>query len=291
MRTSRCFGFRTVGFIAGGGINSVWRSSSRVDRNTLPPATACTVSLSLIDRKCRLSTQPACTTTNTKRSDVVRVGILRETYNLWERRAPLTPHHVHQLLKEYNDGNCAELDDSSNGCNNNRMSTKNVRVQVLVQPSTLRIFPDSSYAQAGAIIQNDLSDCHILLGIKRPIISSSSSSSSSSTHLYPNKTYAFFSHTIKGQFPNMDLLRQILYHRVQLLDYECVYEPIIEPATIPSNEALSPIMPPQHSKRMISFGPFAGRAGVIDTLHALGRRLLYRKNNGFNTPFLGKLYF
>ena len=50
----------------------------------------------------------------------VSFGIRRELKNKWERRVPLTPIHVENLVKDY-------------------------KAKVYVQPSTKRIYPDASY--------------------------------------------------------------------------------------------------------------------------------------------------
>jgi alpha-aminoadipic semialdehyde synthase len=155
------------------------------------------------------------------------IAILRETYDKWERRAPLTPSQVAEL---------AALDDD---------------IHVLVQPCSHRIFRNEEYVQAGASLDEGLTRADILLGVKQP------------KTLISDKTYLFFSHTVKGQAENMGLLRQCLDQRVQLLDYERVRD--------------------ENSKRVVSFGRFAGLAGAIDTLGALGRRLLYK---GISTPLL-----
>ena len=68
---------------------------------------------------------------------------------------------------------------------------------VYVQPSQ-RIFPDSQYEKAGAVITEDLSKADVLLGVKRV---------ASEDDLIPDKTYMFFSHVIKGQPENMGLLK------------------------------------------------------------------------------------
>jgi len=70
---------------------------------------------------------------------------------------------------------------------------------IYVQPSQ-RIFPDSQYEKAGAIIQEDLSNADVLLGVKRV---------ANEDDLIPDKTYMFFSHVIKGQSENMKLLKVI----------------------------------------------------------------------------------
>jgi alpha-aminoadipic semialdehyde synthase len=56
------------------------------------------------------------------------------------------------------------------------------------------------YAAAGALIQEDLSEASLILGVKQVPVD----------FLLPNKTYAFFSHTIKAQEANMQLLDAML---------------------------------------------------------------------------------
>jgi alpha-aminoadipic semialdehyde synthase len=75
-------------------------------------------------------------------------------------------------------------------------------------------------------------------------------------------TYLFFSHTIKGQPYNMKMLRRLLERGCTLLDYELVTD--------------------DAGQRTIAFGRFAGLAGAIDTLWALGQRF---REEGVETPF------
>lgn len=102
------------------------------------------------------------------------LGIRREEQSVWERRAPLAPNYVKILAKR--------------GC------------RVLVQPSNRRAYPMQAYTQAGAIIQEDLSEADVICGVKQVPIDS----------LIKDKTYCFFSHTIKAQEANMPLLDAIL---------------------------------------------------------------------------------
>ena len=57
-----------------------------------------------------------------------------------------------------------------------------------------------AYANVGALIQEDLSDASVILGVKQVPIDL----------LEADKTYVFFSHTIKAQEANMPLLDAIL---------------------------------------------------------------------------------
>jgi len=209
---------------------------------------------------------------NQPEQPVFTVAVLSETYAPWERRTPLTPTHIHQLVQLYHDKHGTEQGQA--------------RIQVLVQPSARRIFPDQAYAEAGAIIQNDVSAADVILGVKRPADADS---------MLPDKTYVFFSHTVKGQAENMELLQQVMAKRIQLMDYECLLQ---KPKTAEhSTAAVDPLLSPQpfttvatekppqlKPKRLVSFGRFAGMAGMVDTFHAVGRRLLYRDE--CSTPFL-----
>lgn len=56
------------------------------------------------------------------------------------------------------------------------------------------------YERAGAVVQEDISEASLIIGVKRP----------PEEKVYPKKTYAFFSHTIKAQEANMGLLDDLL---------------------------------------------------------------------------------
>lgn len=117
------------------------------------------------------------------------IGIRREDKNKWERRAPLTPAHVAQLVRDDN-------------------------LRILIQPSAIRVFSDEEYTAAGATVQEDLSGAAVVLAVKEIPLEL----------LQPGKTYLFFSHTIKGQPYNMPLLRRLLELNCQLIDYERVVD-------------------------------------------------------------------
>ena len=100
-------------------------------------------------------------------SDTFTLGIIRETRED-ESRTPLVPNHVTKIKEKYN------------------------HVNILVQPSKNRCFSDLEYKNAGAIIQEDLNECNIILGVKEI----------GTNLLNENKTYLFFSHTSKIQSDN-----------------------------------------------------------------------------------------
>jgi len=156
------------------------------------------------------------------------LGIRREDKNVWERRTPLTPAHVKKMLEK-----------------------QHVK-EVVVQPSTIRCYSDEEYAEVGATINEDLSKCGTIVAVKEV----------PAQKLLPDRTYMFFSHTIKAQSYNMPLLDTIVNKNIRLLDYERILGP---------------------DGRIVKFGPYAGFAGMVDTLHALGQALLLK---GFATPFL-----
>lgn len=147
----------------------------------------------------------------------MRIGIRRENKNKWERRSLLTPDDVDRLIK---DG-----------------------IEIWFQPSPIRIFTDEEYKNVGAVISEDLSSCPTILALKEIPTSL----------LESGKTYAFFSHTIKGQEHNMPMLKRMMELKCQLLDYELITD--------------------DKGRRLIFFGNYAGLAGMIDTLWALGKRL------------------
>lgn len=64
-----------------------------------------------------------------------------------------------------------------------------------------------AYANAGAIIQEDIGEAPVIVGVKQIPID----------FLLPNKTYCFFSHTIKAQEANMPLLDAMLEKVSQLV--------------------------------------------------------------------------
>ncbi|XP_010579607.1 PREDICTED: alpha-aminoadipic semialdehyde synthase, mitochondrial isoform X2 [Haliaeetus leucocephalus] len=155
------------------------------------------------------------------------LAIRREDVNAWERRAPLAPKHVKELTQ--------------------------MGYKVLVQPSNRRAIHEKDYVKAGGIIQEDISEASLILGVKRP----------PEDKLIPKKNYAFFSHTIKAQEANMPLLDEILRQEIRLIDYEKMVD--------------------HKGMRVVAFGKWAGVAGMINILHGLGLRFLAL---GHHTPFM-----
>ncbi|KAL0216702.1 hypothetical protein P9112_008886 [Eukaryota sp. TZLM1-RC] len=161
---------------------------------------------------------------------MLTLGVRHETLNPYERRAPLVPSDVQKLVDK--------------------------GITVLVESSTTRIYSNSQYEAAGATIvkYGDIGKADVILGIKQV----------PRANLYPNKTYVFFSHTIKGQKGNMSMLEDILAKKITLIDYEVITD--------------------SAGKRLIKFGKYAGIGGAVDTLSGLGRYLL--KDRQLGTPFI-----
>ncbi|XP_021922979.1 alpha-aminoadipic semialdehyde synthase, mitochondrial isoform X2 [Zootermopsis nevadensis] len=155
------------------------------------------------------------------------IAIRREDQSVWERRAPLAPSNVRHLTR--------------------------AGVKVIVQPSNRRAYPMQTYAAAGAVIQEDISEASVIFGVKQAPVDL----------LIPNKTYCLFSHTIKAQEANMPLLDAILEKNIRLIDYEKLMD--------------------EHGQRVVAFGKYAGLAGMVNILHGLGLRLLAL---GHHTPFM-----
>lgn len=117
------------------------------------------------------------------------LGIRREDKNEWERRAPLTPSHVEELVRRQG-------------------------LSVAVQPSARRVYADDDYRAAGAELAEDLSDCRVILGVKEV----------PARLLLPRQAYLAFFHVIKGQPQNMPILRRALDLGCTMMDYEKIVD-------------------------------------------------------------------
>jgi len=155
------------------------------------------------------------------------IGIRKEDKDLSERRAPLSPLQVKRLIDEHG-------------------------IEVHLEKSETRVFINDEYKNAGAILEDELTNCNIIFGVKEVPVN----------RIQPNQSYCFFSHTIKGQSHNMEMLKHILQVKATLFDYERIVN--------------------DEGKRLIFFSRFAGCAGMINTIWALGQRLLWE---GYDSPF------
>ncbi len=126
-------------------------------------------------------------------------------------------------------------------------------IEIRIQPSDIRVFTDDDYRLAGIPVQENLSPCDIIMALKEIPIE----------RLEKDKVYAFFSHTAKGQSHNMPMLKKMMEMGCSIIDYEKMVN--------------------DKGQRVLFFGNYAGHAGMIDTLWALGRRL---DLEGVANPFI-----
>lgn len=161
------------------------------------------------------------------------IGIRRENKNKWERRVALVPSDCKKLIEQ--------------------------GIKIILQPSSLRCFTDKQYSEVGVEISEDISFADVIIGVKEVPLDC----------LLPNKTYLYFSHTIKGQPANMPALNDLLKKNIRLIDYECIKEKEAQKG--------------KKLDRLVAFGRFAGLAGAIDFMQGFGEFLLHKK---FITPFM-----
>ncbi len=146
----------------------------------------------------------------------MRIGIIKEEKVPVDHRVPLTPKQCKSIIEKY------------------------PGVEIYIEPSPIRCFKDEEYIAEGIALSDDLSSCDILMGVKEVPIDK----------LIPNKTYLFFSHTIKKQTYNRKLLQSILAKNIRLIDYECLKNHI--------------------GQRVVAFGRWAGIVGAYNALRTYG---------------------
>jgi alanine dehydrogenase len=146
---------------------------------------------------------------------IKKIGIIREGKVPPDHRVALTPEQ------------CAHVKSTFD-------------VDVVAQPSAIRKYTDADYAANGITLQEDLSDCDLIIGVKEVPIDM----------LIAGKTYMFFSHTFKKQPYNAKLLKAILDRKIRLIDYEVIKD--------------------EKKKRLIGFGRYAGIVGAYHAFRAYG---------------------
>nr|WP_090257605.1 NAD(P)-dependent oxidoreductase [Roseivirga pacifica] len=146
------------------------------------------------------------------------LGIIKEGKVPIDRRVPVTPAQVGEIINSYPD------------------------VTVRCQRSDIRCFEDSEYEKVGATLVDDVSDCDVIIGVKEVPMSM----------LADGKTHFFFSHTIKKQEYNRELLKTIIQKKIRLVDWECLTD--------------------TDGKRLIAFGRYAGIVGAYNGILTFGKR-------------------
>jgi saccharopine dehydrogenase (NAD+, L-lysine forming) len=148
----------------------------------------------------------------------VTIGLIREGKTPPDKRVPFTPMQAEEIMQRY------------------------PQVKIVVQKSEPRCFKDDEYANLDVEVTADVSACDILMGIKEVPID----------QLVANKTYLFFSHTIKKQPYNRKLLQAVLEKKIRLIDYEALKD--------------------RQGNRLVAFGRYAGIVGAYNGLWTYGKR-------------------
>lgn len=120
------------------------------------------------------------------------------------------------------------------------LKTQFPQVKIKVESSDIRVFSDDEYRNVGFEVTSDMTDCDVLFGVKEVPVDA----------LIPNKTYFFFSHTIKKQPYNRRLLQTILDKNITLIDHETIVD--------------------KNNSRLIGFGRYAGIVGTYNAFRAFG---------------------
>lgn len=150
--------------------------------------------------------------------NTLKIGIVREGKVPVDKRVALPPSHAAKVQEMF------------------------ANVEVVAQQSDIRCYHDDEYRQAGIRVVDSLDDCDVVIGVKEVPV----------TELLADKTYFFFSHTIKKQEYNRGLLQEILQKNITLVDYETLTDPA--------------------GKRVIAFGRWAGIVGAYNGVWAYGQR-------------------
>lgn len=149
----------------------------------------------------------------------MKIGIIREGKNPPDKRAPFSPEQLQNLNEEYQG-----------------------KLHFYVESSPIRGYSDEEYESAGVEVLEDISGCDVLFGVKEVPIEK----------LIPNKTYFFFSHTIKKQPYNRNLLRAVLEKNIRLIDYE--------------------VLTDDNKQRVVAFGRWAGVVGAYNAFWTYGQK-------------------
>ena len=146
----------------------------------------------------------------------MKFGIIKERKNPPDRRVVFSPDALVRLKQLYPD------------------------VTVKVESSDVRFYSDDAYRNLGIEVADDISDCTIFFGVKEVPID----------YLISNKSYFFFSHTLKKQAHNRQLLRALLEKNIDFYDHETLVD--------------------THNHRLIGFGKYAGIVGTYNAIRAFG---------------------
>ncbi len=146
----------------------------------------------------------------------MKFGIIQERKNPPDRRVVLSPQACQAVLQSF------------------------PQAEITAEPSPIRVFADEEYQEAGIPLSDSMENCDVLLGVKEVPIDA----------LLPDKKYFFFSHTIKKQPYNRELLQAILEKNIELYDHE----------VITNSKGI----------RLVAFGRYAGIVGAYNGFRAYG---------------------
>jgi saccharopine dehydrogenase (NAD+, L-lysine-forming) len=149
---------------------------------------------------------------------MLKIGLIREGKRPIDRRVSLTPQQAATFNSQYQ------------------------QATITIQSSHIRCFTDEEYTSAGLVVEEEMAGCDILMGIKEVPLDA----------LIPDKTYLFFSHTIKKQPYNRQLLQEVLNRNIRLIDYERITD--------------------DEGNRLVAFGKWAGIVGAYNAIWTWGRR-------------------
>ena len=166
---------------------------------------------------------------------MIQIGIIKEEKVPVDHRVPITPAQSAQIQRDF------------------------PKVRIKVQSSSVRCYPDEDYRKEGIEIVPSVKDCDILMGVKEVPIPS----------LIADKTYLFFSHTIKKQIYNRNLLRAILEKNIRIIDYEALIN--------------------EHGHRIVAFGRWAGIVGAYNAIWTYGKRYNCSPSNGSMIALISKI--
>ncbi len=148
----------------------------------------------------------------------ISFAIIKERKNPPDRRVVFSPEKCQEVIQSFPEA------------------------EIMIESSDIRVFTDKAYEMQGLSVMNDISEADVMLGVKEVPIDA----------LIPKKKYFFFSHTIKKQPYNRDLLRAILNKKIELYDHETIIK--------------------ENGARLIGFGFYAGLVGAYNGFRALGIR-------------------
>lgn len=146
----------------------------------------------------------------------MKFGIIKERKNPPDRRVVFSPDEL------------------------TRIKQLHKTASIKVESSDIRIFTDDQYKNMGIEVFDNISDCDVFFGVKEVPID----------YLLANKSYFFFSHTIKKQPYNRKLLQALLEKNIDFYDHETIVD--------------------AHNRRSIGFGKYAGIVGTYNSIRAFG---------------------